>query len=495
MKSYDVIVIGGGVLGCFALREMTKYNVSAALFERREDLCTGISRANTAIVYSGCDTKPGTIKTDMCVRSAQNFDKLCEELGVRYRRCGSLMVSFGPSGEKSLRKKYENSIKNGVRDVRLLSGSEVLTIEPGLSPDVTLGLFVPDTGTVNPWELCLAAAQNAIDNGAQLFFNTEVTGISPAHRGYIIQTVGGEFFTRGVINCAGLGSDKVHEMVNMPQVRIVPTTGDYLVLDTKAAGAVRHVVFHEPEERRKGLTLVPTIDGNILIGPTENNFAGGKPYNSSLEGIKLLHELAAKVAPKLPMEHVIRSFGAMRPNPFRVAEQGGGQYAITKESVSDFCILTPGENFGFVSLVGIKTPGLTCAHELGLHVSGIMANTLGLSENKTFNPRRGIPVRLSDLPFDARAALVQRDPAYGKIICRCREISEGEIIEAIRQNPGAVTVDGVKRRVGATSGRCQGSFCTQRIIEIMATETGRKPEAIEKDEPGSYIIGGGAYDV
>ena len=493
MEKYDVIVIGGGLLGCFALRALTRYDIKTALFERREDICTGISRANTAIVYSGCDTKPNTVKTEMCVRSAQDFDRLCARLGVKYSRCGSLMVSFGPKGDESLRRKYEQGLTNGVRDIRLLSGREALKLEPNLAPNVSLALYVPDTGTVNPWELCLAAVENAISNGAELYLNAEVSGIKQTPGGYIVKAGDTGVFTRGIINCAGLNADKVYEMLAGPGVRIVPSAGDYLVLDTKAADHISHVIFHESEQG-KGLTLVPTIDGNILVGPTEREDEGGGENATSIEGIELLYSLAAEVMPSLPMEHVIRSFGAARPNPYYVAREKNGDYSVSEKSISDFCVLEDEAAPGFYSFIGIKTPGLTCAHELGLRAGDMAAKSLGLAENNGFDPFRPPPVSLGDLPFEKRAALIRENPAYGRIVCRCREISEGEIIDAIRKYPGAVTVDGVKRRVRATTGRCQGSYCTERIIELLAREKGRLPEDILKDGPGSFIYYGGEDD-
>ena len=492
MISYDVVVIGGGLLGCFALRSLMRYDVNAALFEGREDLCTGISRANTAIVYSGCDTKPGTLKTEMCVRSAQHMGELCRELGVRYSRCGSLMVSFGPRGDSSLRRKYELGLANGVREIRLLSGRETLEIEPGLAENVTLALYVRDTGTVNPWELCLAAAESAIANGAHLRLKTEVTGVKEMQGGYCVTAGGADYFTCGIINCAGQNADTVHEMAAEPIVRIIPSEGDYLVLDTKVLGAINHIIFHEPEERAKGLTLVPTIDGNILVGPTERDFCGEEHFASSREGMEVLHNLAAQVVPSLPMEHVIRGFGTMRPNPFHVLRDERGKYTLSDRSINDFCIICPEEVPRLISLIGIKTPGLTCSNELGLRASDMMAGMLGLAGRKGFRRQPKAPVRVNKLSFEERSELVRKNPAYGRIVCRCREISEGEIVDAVRRCPGAVTIDGVKRRTCATSGRCQGSFCTQRIIEIIANETGRLPENIEKDATGSYIIKGGS---
>ena len=422
---YDVIVIGGGLLGCFAARNLSRYKLKTALLEKREDICTGTSRANTAIIYSGCDTKPGTLKTSMCVSASQGFAALCEELGVRYSQCGSIMVSFGERGTAGLHKKLESGRQNGVRGMRLLSRDEVLEMEPNISPNVQSGLFVPDTGTVMPWELCLAAAENAAGNGVDFFLNTEVTGITrscPGSReegrrggyhppenetrsgdensgfsiqrarvvgaaigrppeyadssGYVIQTTNGVFFTRGIVNCAGMSADRVLELYSGPTVRIVPTAGDYYILDTKAAGHIKHVIFHEPEEKDKGLTLVPTVDGNILVGPTERP---GDDYSTDGGGLDELRELVSLVIPTLPMEHIIRSFGAVRPNPYMLRIDENGGYYTDDRSVNDFCIIESGGG-ACLGFVGIKTPGLTCANELGLYAADKIAAALGAAQ-------------------------------------------------------------------------------------------------------------------
>ncbi len=515
MDKYDVIVIGGGLLGSFAARSLMRYKLKIALLEKREDLCTGVSRANTAIVYSGCDTKPGTLKSQMCVRAAQTFGSLCHELGVRYAPCGSLMICFGPNGEETLRKKMTQGLNNGVRGLKLLTREEVLALEPDLSPRVHMGLYAPEAGTVIPWELGLAAAENAVSNGAEIILNTNVTAIENTDNGYKITGGDKVYYSRGIINCAGLFADEVLEKVQQPSVRIFPAAGDYYVLDTKAQNRVgqetiHHVIFHEPEEKGKGLTIVPTVDGNILIGPSRVSSDDKENFTTSRDGLDRLNALVEDVIPSLPMAHVIRSFGAIRPNPFFVyQDRESGAYIREDRGISNFIIHESENNPTFLSLIGIKTPGLTCANELGIYVSDKMAALLGPAEhNPDFNPRRAASLRLNDLSVDERARLVNENAAYGRIVCRCRKITEGEIIDSIRGGlgaehanrnaarmfPHAVTVDGVKRRTGACSGRCQGSFCTQRIIEIIASELGVSPDKVNKDGPGSYVIGGGTDD-
>jgi glycerol-3-phosphate dehydrogenase len=402
--------------------------------------------------------------------------------------------------------KYEQGLENGVPGIRLLTGKEVLELEPHIHPDVVQGLFAPLAGTVLPWELGLAAAEAALHNGADILLDTEVTDITPTKEGYAVHCGGKTFAARGIINCAGLFADEILEKVAEPQVRIYPSGGDYFILDTKAAGYIRHVIFHEPEQKGKGLTLVPTVDGNILIGPSDVPAEDKTSCLTTRKGLDELKSLVPQVVPNLPMEHVIRSFGAIRPNPFWVHKdpQSGG-YVREDKGISSFTILesNPPHLSGiasdagsecsrpFLSLIGIKTPGLTCANELAAYVSDKMAQMLGgVPLNPAYRPSRQAPIRPGDLPLQDRIRLIKENPAYGQIVCRCRKISEGEIIDSIRRSPGAVTVDGVKRRTGATSGRCQGSFCTQRIMEIIARELGCSPEEICKDGKGSYIVRG-----
>jgi len=472
-EKYDVVVIGGGLLGCFAARSLARYVLNVALLEKREDICTGISRANTAIIYSGCDTKPGTMKSSMCVSAAQSYPQLCDELGVRYSRCGSIMVCFGERGEKGLLKKIDWGERNGVRGMKLLTRDELLDMEPNIDISARSGLFVPDTGTVMPWELCIAAAENAASNGVELCLGTEVLSIQKItdayNTGYEIITDKGTLHAHAIINCAGMNADAISEMISEPNVRIVPTAGDYFVLDTKAAGHIKHIIFHEPEEKGKGLTLVPTVDGNILVGPTERP---GDDYSTELSGFNELRELIAQVIPSLPIEHIIRSFGAVRPNPYLLKKADDGSYVTDDISVNDFCILESDDGT-VVSFVGVKTPGLTCADELGRYAADKIAAVLRSAMKTSFNPKREAPHRLADMAFSERSDFTRReDDSYSKIICRCRGISEGEILDAIHMCLGAVSIDGIKRRTGAGSGRCQGGFCGQSVREILAQELG-----------------------
>lgn len=495
-KSFDAVVIGGGVLGCFAARALCRRGLRVAVAERREDVCTGVSRANTAIVYGGYDTHPGTLKTRLTVASNRQFDQLCSELGVRFRRCGSLMVAFGPRGVRSLERKLEQGRENGVEGLRILNREETLKLEPALSPAVEKSLWCPGVGTVDPWELCLAAAENAADNGTEFLLNTEVTGLRRLEDGYEVETDRGTLRCRAVVNCAGLQADRVAELLHRPTIRIVPTKGDYFVLDTPAGELVRHVIFHEPEEKGKGLTVVPTVDGNILLGPSEEAALDRDDRATEGEGLDFLRTLAGQVVTGLPLEQTIRTFAAVRPNPYEaLIDPETGAVTLSQKSIGEFMVTQVEEYPGMVSFIGVKTPGLTCAWQLGEYAAALLEPWLGHpSLDSAFRPEHQAPVRTAELAPEELAALIARDPAYGRLVCRCRRVSEGEIRDAVRRSPGAVTVDGIKYRTGAGMGRCQGSRCTQRVVELLARELGVAPGQVEKGVPGSWIIRGAEDD-
>lgn len=484
---FDAVVLGAGLLGCFAARHLTRYRLRTALLEAREDVCTGISRANTAIIYTGYDTKPGTLKTRLCTAACRDFSRLCRELGVPFARRGSLLVSYGSRADRVVEQKYRQGLENGVEGLRMLSGSEAEELEPNLAGGITSALLAEGTGTVIPWALGIAAYENAVDNGCLASLNTRVTGIVPEGGGYRIETTAGTCWSGAVVNCCGLYADEIQELVAEPSVRVVPEKADYLVLDDTAGEFVRHIIFHEPEERGKGLTLVPTVDGNLLLGPSEQPGDGKESFATTRAGLAFLRALAARVAPGLDLSQTIRSFGAVRPNPFHVRREGGAWVAEDR-SISNFTVMNPRPNFW--SLIGIKTPGLTCADGLGACLAARVAEGLGKTEaNPDFNPVRRPPVRVKDLEFEERAALAAARPAYGNILCRCGGITEGEVLEAIAR--GAVTLDGVKRRAGTGLGRCQGSFCTHRVMALLARELGVPVESLTKDGPGTGLLGGG----
>ena len=433
MKQFDAIVIGGGILGCFVARNLRRWHISTLLLEKEADVCTGITRANSAIVYAGYDNKPGSLKSALTVRSNANMAQLCKELDVPFSRCGSLLVTYDAESLPRLEKKLENGIQNGVTGLKLLSGQEAEAMEPMLKKGVVAALYAPCTGTVNPWQLGIAAFENAVANGAEVLRNTEVLGIRKSEGGYLVETATDVFACKTVFNCAGLSADRVQELAFAPSVRLELDGAEYLVMDTLAEKPSR-VIFQQSHSCGKGITAIPCVEGNLLISGVRKPFE--VPFGTTAEGLQDLHKTTKDLLPEADLSKVIRSFGAVRPNPYK--ENG--------ESLHDFCIENPGP--GFYSLIGVKTPGLTCANELGIHLAEKAAIYLQATQNGNFDPHR--------------TGICEKD---NEIICQCEQITKAQIVEAIRR--GAKTVDGVKRRVGSGMGRCQGSRCTLKIEKLL----------------------------
>ena len=462
MKHFDVAIIGGGVLGCFAARSLCRYKLRCLLIESDEDVCRGISRANSAIVYPGYDNMPGSLKAQMTVRSNAYFDRLCDELEVDFIRRGSLLLSYDKVCDKVLEKKLKNGLENGVPNLRIVSGEEALALEPMLSAIPRCALFAPGTGTVNPWQLGIAAFENAAANGCAAMFDTAVQTIERVDKGYVIQTDKDAVQCKAIINCAGLNADKIREMLFEPELRIFPDASDFLVFH-KHAPVPDRILFEE-RPTGKALTLVPTVEGNLLIESwlrelDNDNFAFKADVRQELV------RRAAAIADAVSEDNIIRSFAAVRPN-LRYVKKIGGEYVPTGKDVSSFAIDRPEP--GFVSLIGIKTPGLTCANELGMHVAGMIAEYLSAEANDVFNPKRRAITRPGRMSFHQRQELIKKDPDYGDIICLCEDISRAEIKEAICR--GAKSVEGVKRRLGTSMGVCQGSRCSYAISKILEAE-------------------------
>lgn len=433
MKQFDAAVIGGGILGCFVARNLRRWNISTVLLEQEEDVCRGITRANSAICYAGYDNKPGSLKAAMTVRGNANMGLLCEELDVPFSRCGSLLVTYEKATVPQLEKKLKSGAQSGVPGLKLLSGAEAEAMEPMLKRGVVAALYAPSTGTVNPWQLGIAAFENAVQNGAEVRLHTPVCGMRKHAEGFLLETNGEAVACKMVFNCAGLTADKVQELIFAPSVQLKLDGAEYLVLDKNTQKPSR-VIFHQAESCGKGITAIPCTEGNLLISGIRKPLE--IPYGTTPEGLQELHAAVKELLPDADLTKVIRSFGAVRPNP----------YMESGESVHDFCIENPAP--GFYSLIGIKTPGLTCANELGRYLAEKAAVYLQARKNDHFNPRR--------------KGICEKD---NEIICQCEQITRAEILEAIRR--GAATVDGVKRRAGSGMGRCQGSRCALKIEKLL----------------------------
>ncbi len=453
---FDVAVIGAGVIGCAVARELSRRRARILVLERESDVCEGTSKANSAIIHGGFDALPGTLKAKYNVEGNAMMDRISEELDVPFKRIGALVVARSEEGDETVRELFGRGEKNGVKDLRILSGDEAREIEPGLSDDVTSALFCPSSGIVCPFELTLGFAENAVKNGVVFRLNSEVTAIGRDGDGFTLTAAGTEYRARAVVNCAGVFAAKIREMIAEPDYTITPRRGEYLLLDKNAVGTVSHTVFGTPSKQGKGVLVTPTVHGNLMVGPTAEAVDDPEDTATTSAGIGKLKEQSALNVKNIPYKLVITSFAGLRATG----------------DTGDFIIREDEKVKRYFEAAAIESPGLSSAPAIGVAVAKTVGDALSLEENENFDPvRRGIP-RLSHMSDAERAAYIEKDPDYGQIICRCEGVSEGEILDAIRRPLGATTLDGVKRRVRAGMGRCQSGFCSPRVIAILSRELG-----------------------
>lgn len=471
---YDVIIIGGGVSGAASARELSRYKVRACVLEKEEDVCCGTSKANSAIAHAGYDAEPGSLMAKLNVRGNEMMEQLSKDLDFPFQRIGSLVICLSEEEMPGLQKLYDKGIANGVKGLKILNREEVLEMEPNITDNVYAALYAPTAGIVCPFNLNIALAENAYTNGIEFRFNTEVQNIRKIDGGYELCTNQGTFRTKYVVNAAGVYADKFHNMVSEKKIHITPRRGDYCLLDKSAGTHVSRTIFSLPTKYGKGVLVTPTVHGNLLVGPTAIDIENKEGTNTTREGLDEVITKAGQNVKNLPMRQVITSFAGLRAH----------------EDGTEFIIGEPEDARGFIDCAGIESPGLTSCPAIGEMVAGILQEKLGLEKKDNFIATRKGILDPDTLTREERAELIQREPAYGNIICRCEMITEGEIIDAIRRPLGARSLDGVKRRTRAGMGRCQAGFCSPRTMEILARECGVSMSDITKSGGDSRLVVG-----
>ena len=471
---YDIIIIGAGVSGAAAARELSRYEADICVLEKEEDVCCGSSKANSAIVHAGYDAVPGSLKARLNVRGNELMGDLARELDFPFERRGSLVLCLNEEEMPELQALYDRGVENGVKDMRILAAEEVLAMEPNVADNVCAALYAPTAGIVCPFGLNIAMAENACANGVTFQFNTQVDKITKLEEGYALHTNNGTFRARFVVNAAGVYADALHNMVSDDRIHITARRGDYCLLDKEAGGHVGRTIFALPGKRGKGVLVTPTIHGNLLVGPTAVDVEDKEAVNTTAEGLAELTAKAQMSVKNIPMKQVITSFAGLR------AHEDGG----------DFMIGEVPDAPGFIDCAGIESPGIASSPAIGEMIAQILCEKMGLKKKKDFiATRQGItdPSRLS---MDERNALIMENPAYGNIVCRCEMVTEGEIVDAIRRPLGARSLDGVKRRTRAGMGRCQSGFCSPAVMDIIARECGMDLYDVTKSGGGSRILTG-----
>lgn len=466
---YDVLIVGCGITGAAAAFELSRYRLRVGVLERENDVAAGATKANSAILHAGYDPAPGSLMARLNVRGVELARTLCPALDVPYDPCGSLVLAFSEGERPHLEALYRRGLENGVAGLALLTGDEARALEPNLSPAVTAALHAPTAAICSPWEYCLALAETAVRNGAELCLDTAVTGMTRVDGGWLVDTTQGQLWARYVINAAGAEAQTVHELAAPRSFSIRPARGQYYLLDKSEGDRVGRVIFQCPNELGKGVLVAPTVHGNLIVGPNSEPVEG-EDTATTAAGLRYVRETAAKSVPSVQFGQSIRNFAGVRA----VADTG------------DFVIGWAAP--GFLDLAGICSPGLSAAPAVGEYAARLLAEDgLAMEKKADFVCARR-RTRFKELSMEERAALVRREPAYGRVVCRCETVTEGEILEALRSPIPPCSVDGVKRRVNAGMGRCQGGFCGPRVVDLLARELKCSPGDIVQDRAGSWLL-------
>lgn len=476
---YDAVIIGGGAVGCAVARYLSRYRLSICLVERGEDVCVGTSKANSAICHAGFDAPVGSAKARFNVEGSRMMEGLSQELDFPYRRCGSLVLCFDEAELPHLRELLERGVQNGVEGLEILDRAALRALEPAVSDKAVSALWAPTGAVLCPFGMTIALAENAAANGCAFHFNTEVARIERRDGFFRLHTGGDCIDTRVVISAAGVYGDALHNQLCADKLTIVPRRGEYCLLDRTCGQLVQHTIFQLPSAMGKGVLVTPTVHGNLLVGPTAVDQPDKDRTATTAEGLRSVAETAAKSVENLPMRDVITSFAGLR------AHLSGPE--------DDFIV---GESTdGFFEAVGIESPGLSSAPAIGRYLAELAAAKLHAAEKEDFIAQRRDMPHPREMDFASRQDLIARDPAYGQVICRCEGVTEGEIRDAIRRVPGARSLDGVKRRVRAGMGRCQGGFCGPKVMELLSRELHVPITALTKGGGESRLLAGRTKEV
>ena len=470
---FDVVVIGAGIVGSFVARKLSSYQLSVAVLEKEPDVGNVTTMANSAIVHSGYDPVPGTLKAKLNVLGNKMMDQVCEELDVEMERVGSLTVALYDEQLPMLEKLAERSAQNGV-EVKILNAEETLKLEPHLNPQVKGSLFAPTTGIVNPFTLSVHAMENAVDNGVKLFLNEKVVKINKESDFYSIVCQSGNVYqTKVVINAAGVYSDEIHKMVEDIDYSITPRKGEYFILDHYTDDLVKHTIFPLPSEKGKGILVTPSIGGTYLIGPSAEAMPSKDDVSTDKPTLDDVRRQALDMVPSIPFNQVIRTFAGSRPTP----------------STHDFIIGYAKSDNHFINLSGIESPGLVSAPAIAEYVvNEYVSKVLDLKPNANYNPSVKKRPALSKMSVKEKQEFIKKNPEYGQIICNCEKVSLGEILFEMNTSVPPKTIKAVKKRTRAGFGKCQGGFCQPLVIKLISEKFNIPLDKVLFQKEGSFVV-------
>lgn len=470
---YDVLIIGCGITGAAAAYELSKYRLKTGVLEKFNDVANGTTKANSAILHAGFDPIPGSREARLNLEGIRLAKELCEKLDVERRELPSFVIAMEPRDMEELNMLYERGKKNGVPGIRILSPEEALALEPALNPNLLGAFYAPESAIVNPWEYAVALAETAVRNGVQVHLSTRVHAIEKQGELFTLQTSKGVFQSRYVVNAGGCDSDKVHEMVGGSGFTSTHFKGSYYVLDKNQGSLLHSVVFPCPDEHGfKGVLVAPTVHGNLIVGPDAEQVEDGTDVGTTAKHLDEVKAAGLRSIPSIDFRQIIHEYAGVRPNT----------------EIPDFIIGESPFCAHFINLAGIKSPGLSAAPAIAIEgVQELAKAGLELRKKDTFIDTRK-RVQFRKLTHQEQTLLIEKDPRYGRVVCRCETITEGEIVEAIHRPIQPTTIDAIKRRCNAGMGRCQGGFCGPRVHEILARELGVPMESILMDEEGTFLL-------
>ena len=471
---YDVVIIGCGVVGAAAAYELARYKLRVAVLEAANDIAAGTTKANSAIIHAGYDPEPGTLMAKLNGEGNRLAGEICEKLQVPFKRVGSLVVAFSADQLPTLHRLYHQGQENGVPGLALLTGEEARALEPGLSEEVCGALLAPSAGVIDPWGFAIAMAETAVRGGVELRRDCPVTGIEDTGAGFVLHTPAGDVAARFVLNAAGVDADRVHEMLEPNDWETLPSRGEYYLLDKSEHDRVSRVIFQCPGPEGKGVLVAPTVHGNLICGPNAEAVEDRRDLGNTAAGMAEVRAKASRSVPGIQWRQNIRNFAGLRANTTR----------------DDFIIEESKAHPGFIDLAGIKSPGLSSAPAIAKMAARMLAaGGLALEPDPDFVDRREHIV-FKELSAGEKNELIRKDPRYGRVVCRCETITEGEIVAALHSPIPPRSINGVKRRCNAGMGRCQGGFCGPRVQEIIARELGLDQTEVLLDQAGSTILTG-----
>lgn len=463
----DVLIIGAGVVGSAIAYYLAKTDLKVGVIEKEEDVCSGTSKANSGIVHAGFDAMPNTLKAKFNLEGSRLMPELAKLLDFDYKQNGALVLCFDEALRKNVEDLYQRGIENGVSDLRIIEKEEILKLEPHVNENVVCALYAPTSGIVCPFGLTIAMAENAADNGVRFVFNEEVETIQRDEEGWLVN---GHHHAKVLVNAAGLYADGIHNQFAQQKIEITPRRGEYLLFDRTAGNLCTHTLFQLPTDKGKGVLITPTVHGNLLVGPNAQAVETKENINTTAQGQEEIKEKASLTMKHLPLNQVIRTFSGLRATP----------------NTHDFVIEESVENF--YDAAGIESPGLSSAPAIGKWLANQIREKLNANDNPHYIAKRKGFIDVKKLSDEEWNALIEKDPAYGVIVCRCETITAGSIQDALTRSLPARSLDGIKRRVRAGMGRCQAGFCLPRSMEIMQEKLGLSLEDIQLTNSNSKLI-------